>query len=167
MFQCINFGWIKFGIRINSAGINNLGRSQFKFDLAHVKSGVWTGPKVWLRFRELGFLFSEYAWLLCYLTVKVICHGHGLHLYKISLLLIQCNSLIILTVCFYLKLARCIERLSRFAEKCKSIPTLGYTHFQWVLSWIRKRNIFSILYSSTCSVKRSDCESYYNVNIAF
>ncbi|RMX58101.1 hypothetical protein pdam_00013851 [Pocillopora damicornis] len=28
------------------------------------------------------------------------------------------------------KLARCIERLSDFAEKNKSIPTLGYTHFQ-------------------------------------
>lgn len=33
-------------------------------------------------------------------------------------------------ICFYLKLARCIERLSGFAEKYKSIPTLGYTHFQ-------------------------------------
>ena len=31
---------------------------------------------------------------------------------------------------FYLKLARCIHRLSGFAEQNKSIPTLGYTHFQ-------------------------------------
>ncbi|XP_068673213.1 adenylosuccinate lyase-like [Montipora foliosa] len=28
------------------------------------------------------------------------------------------------------KLARCIDRLSGFAEKYKSVPTLGYTHFQ-------------------------------------
>ncbi|KAJ7362126.1 hypothetical protein OS493_013217 [Desmophyllum pertusum] len=28
------------------------------------------------------------------------------------------------------KLARCIERMSGFAEKYKSVPTLGYTHFQ-------------------------------------
>lgn len=28
------------------------------------------------------------------------------------------------------KLARCIERLSKFAEQHKSLPTLGFTHFQ-------------------------------------
>lgn len=30
------------------------------------------------------------------------------------------------------KLARCIHRLGQFAREHKDLPTLGFTHFQWV-----------------------------------
>lgn len=32
-----------------------------------------------------------------------------------------------------LQLARCIDRLSKFARKYEDQPTLGFTHFQYVL----------------------------------
>ena len=51
-----------------------------------------------------------------------ICKSYSVHVFA--------TNYIFIYLFIYLKLARCIERLSDFAEKNKSIPTLGYTHFQ-------------------------------------
>lgn len=69
-------------------------------------------------------LSSTSSQLIKYLDIVsyqvCICKSYSVHVF----------ATIFIYLFIYLKLARCIERLSDFAEKNKSIPTLGYTHFQ-------------------------------------
>ena len=43
-----------------------------------------------------------------------------------------------------LQLARCIQRLSIFAEKYKDQPTLGYTHFQYVYKFLSESKTLGV-----------------------
>ena len=86
--------------------------------------------------REIIFYFQHFIQVCFYFLGKKnwgarASHPLPLPCYSTDINGYLCVSFALsIQICFCLKLARCIERLSGFAEKYKSIPTLGYTHFQ-------------------------------------